>query len=32
MEMVFDHLLDRTERPIHLSFDIGEVLPLALKA
>lgn len=23
MEMAFDHLLDRAERPIHLSFDIG---------
>jgi hypothetical protein len=23
MEMAFDHLLDRVERPLHLSFDIG---------
>lgn len=23
--MVFDHLLNRVERPIHLSFDIGEL-------
>jgi hypothetical protein len=23
MEMAFDHVLDRSERPLHLSFDIG---------
>lgn len=28
MEMVLDHLLDRTERPLHLSFDIDAVDPL----
>ena len=28
MEMVLDHLLDRTERPVHLSFDIDAVDPL----
>ncbi|GAB5033585.1 arginase [Nannochloropsis oceanica] len=28
MEMVLDHLLDRSERPLHLSFDIDAVDPL----
>lgn len=28
MEMVLDHLLDRAERPLHLSFDIDAVDPL----
>lgn len=28
MEMVLDHLLDRVERPLHLSFDIDAVDPL----
>lgn len=28
MEMVLDHLLDREERPLHLSFDIDAVDPL----
>lgn len=28
MEMVLDHLMDRNERPLHLSFDIDAVDPL----